>query len=54
MAEFEFDIRDIFRIAHRRRWVIILAPLVVGTLTYLTSEVPPLYTKLSRWLRFPE
>ena len=41
MAEFEFDLRDIFRIARRRKWIIIFAPLVVATLTYMTSTVPP-------------
>ena len=41
MAEFEFDLRDIFRIARRRKWIIIFAPLVVATLTYMTSTAPP-------------
>jgi len=41
MAEFEFNIRDIFRVTRRRKWIIILAPLLVGTLTYLLSQNPP-------------
>ncbi len=41
MAEFEFNIRDIFRVTRRRKWIIILAPLLVGTLTYLFSRNPP-------------
>ena len=41
MAEFEFNLRDIFRVTRRRKWIIILAPLVVGALTYLLSKSPP-------------
>ena len=41
MAEFEFNIRDIFRVTRRRKWIIILAPLVVGALTYALSQNPP-------------
>jgi tyrosine-protein kinase Etk/Wzc len=41
MAEFEFNIRDIFRVTRRRKWIIILAPVLVGTLTYLLSQSPP-------------
>ncbi|MFQ5929771.1 MAG: GumC family protein, partial [Acidobacteriota bacterium] len=40
MAEFEFDLRDIFRILRRRKWVIILSPILVGTLTYWLSAMP--------------
>ena len=44
MAEFEFNIRDIFRVTRRRKWILILAPLLVGTLTYLLSQNPsPIY-----------
>ncbi len=41
MAEFDFNLRDIFRVTRRRKWVIILAPLVVGALTYALSQNPP-------------
>jgi len=41
MAEFEFDLRDIFRILRRRKWVIILSPILSGLLTFWISEVPP-------------
>ncbi len=41
MADFEFNLRDIFRILKRQKWVIILAPLGVGLLTYWTSATPP-------------
>jgi len=41
MAEFEFNLRDIFQVTRRRKWIIILAPLLVGTLTYLLSRNPP-------------
>ena len=48
MAEFEFDLRDIFRVARRRKWVIVFAPFVVAALTYATSEVPePVYSAQS-------
>ena len=38
MAEFEFNIRDIFRVTRRRKWILILAPVLVGALTYLLSQ----------------
>ena len=41
MAEFDFNLRDIFRVTRRRKWIIILAPLVVGALTYALSQNPP-------------
>ncbi len=41
MAEFAFDLRDIFRLLRRRKWVIILVPILVGTLTYWFSVTPP-------------
>ena len=41
MAEFEFDLRDIYRIIRRRKRVIILVPILVGTLTYWFSVRPP-------------
>jgi len=41
MADFEFSIRDIFRILRRRKFVIIAAPILVGTLTYWFSVTPP-------------
>ena len=41
MAEFEFDLRDIFRVIRRRKWVILLSPILSAMLTYWISEVPP-------------
>ena len=41
MAEFDFNLRDIFRVTRRRKWIIILAPLVVGALTFALSQNPP-------------
>ncbi|MCZ6769896.1 MAG: polysaccharide biosynthesis tyrosine autokinase [Acidobacteria bacterium] len=41
MAEFEYDLRDIFRVLKRRKWVLILAPIFVATLTYWISATPP-------------
>ena len=43
MAEFEFDLRDIFRILRRRKWVIIVSPILVGALTYWLSDKPLVY-----------
>ena len=40
MAEFEFNLRDIFRIARRRKWILLLAPILVGTVTYILSQNP--------------
>jgi len=42
MADFEFNLRDIFRILKRQKWVIILAPIGVGLMTYWSSVTPPL------------
>ena len=41
MAEFEINLRDIFRVARRRRWILLLAPTLVGALTWFFSESPP-------------
>ena len=41
MAEFDFDLRDIYRIIRRRRWVLILVPILAALLTYLISTTPP-------------
>ncbi|MFB3067708.1 MAG: Wzz/FepE/Etk N-terminal domain-containing protein, partial [Acidobacteriota bacterium] len=41
MADFEFDLRDIFRVLKRRKWVIIVVPLLAATLTYWFSVTPP-------------
>jgi tyrosine-protein kinase Etk/Wzc len=41
MAEFEFDLRDIFRVLKRRKWVLILVPICVAILTYWFSVTPP-------------
>ncbi|MCZ6877156.1 MAG: polysaccharide biosynthesis tyrosine autokinase [Acidobacteria bacterium] len=41
MAEFEINLRDIFRVARRRRWILLLAPTLVGALTYFFTESPP-------------
>ncbi len=41
MADFEFNLRDLFRIVKRQKWVIILAPIVVGLMTYWSSVTPP-------------
>jgi len=41
MADFDFNLRDIFRILKRQKWVIILAPISVGLITYWSSVTPP-------------
>ena len=41
MADFEFNLRDIFHILKRQKWVIILAPIGVGLMTYWSSVTPP-------------
>jgi len=41
MAEFEINLRDIFRVARRRRWILLLAPTLVGSLTYFFTQSPP-------------
>ncbi len=41
MAEFEINLRDIFRVARRRRWILLLAPTLVGALTWFFTESPP-------------
>ena len=41
MAEFEFNLRDVFRILKRQRMIVILAPIFVALLTYFLSVTPP-------------
>ena len=41
MAEYEFTLRDIFRIVRRRKGLIILSPILTGLLTYWLSSTPP-------------
>ncbi len=41
MADFEFNLRDIFRILKRQKLVILLAPILVGLMTYWSSVTPP-------------
>jgi uncharacterized protein involved in exopolysaccharide biosynthesis len=41
MADFEFNLRDIFRILKRQKWVLILAPISMGIITYWVSVTPP-------------
>ena len=40
MAEFEFNIRDIYRILRRRKWILIASPILVGALTYFIAPQP--------------
>ena len=40
MAEFDINLRDIFRIFRRRKWVIMLSPIIVGGLVYLSVAQP--------------
>ncbi len=40
MAEFEFNIRDIYRILRRRKWVLVISPILVGALTYFIAPQP--------------
>ena len=40
MAEFDLNLRDIFRIFRRRKWVIILSPISVAVLSYLLATQP--------------
>ncbi len=41
MAEYQFDLRDIFRVLKRQKWVLILAPISMGIITYWVSVTPP-------------
>ena len=41
MSDLEFNLRDLFRILRRRKWVIILSPILVSTVTYWSVSTPP-------------
>jgi capsular exopolysaccharide synthesis family protein len=41
MADCEFDLRDIYRVLKRRKWVVILVPILAAMLTYWFSVTPP-------------
>src|SRR5438128_11293454 len=41
MAQIEVNIRDIFRVVRKRKWVILLAPILMGFSTFSITEVPP-------------
>jgi len=41
MAQIEVNLRDIYRVVRKRKWVILLAPLLMGFSTFSVTEVPP-------------
>lgn len=45
MAQVDVNLRDIYRVVRKRKWIIILAPILMGISTYILSDVPPpIYT----------
>jgi succinoglycan biosynthesis transport protein ExoP len=54
MAQVDVNLRDVFRVLRKRKWIIIFAPILMGLSTYFMTEIPPaVYTsqaliKLSR------
>jgi capsular exopolysaccharide synthesis family protein len=41
MGQTEVNLRDLSRILRRRKWLIILAPIIMGLATYWLTEAPP-------------
>src|SRR5579884_4248039 len=41
MAQIDVNLRDIYRVIRRRKWIIILAPTLMGLTTYFLTELPP-------------
>jgi len=45
MSQLEINLRDLFRVARKRKWVIIIAPFLMGFVTFAFTEPPrPIYT----------
>src|SRR4051812_22441439 len=41
MAQIDVNLRDLYRIARRRKWIILFAPILMGITTFLFTKVPP-------------
>ena len=41
MAQIEVNLRDVYRVVRKRKWVILLAPILMGFSTFYMTEVPP-------------
>jgi polysaccharide biosynthesis transport protein len=41
MAQIDVNLRDVYRVVRKRKWIILLAPVLMGVATYLLTEVPP-------------
>ncbi len=45
MAQIDVNLRDLYRVIRKRKWIVLFAPILMGLLTYLMVEVPaPIYT----------
>jgi capsular exopolysaccharide synthesis family protein len=41
MAQIEVNLRDLFRVVRKRKWLIVFAPIVMGLVTFELTEAPP-------------
>ncbi|HEY3130392.1 MAG TPA: polysaccharide biosynthesis tyrosine autokinase [Acidobacteriota bacterium] len=41
MAQVEVNLRDLYRVLRKRKWIIIVAPVLMGLATYTFTEAPP-------------
>ena len=41
MAQIDVNLRDIYRVVRKRKWIILFAPILMGISTYLLTEIPP-------------
>jgi len=45
MAQIDVNLRDLYRVVRKRKWIILFAPILMGISTYLLVEVPtPIFT----------
>src|SRR5438128_5595399 len=41
MAQIEVNVRDVYRVVRKRKWIILIAPVLMGLLTFSMTEIPP-------------
>src|SRR3954467_9670002 len=41
MAQVDVNLRDVFRVLRKRKWIIIFAPILMGLTTYFLTQIPP-------------
>ena len=41
MAQIDVNLRDLYRVARKRKWIILFAPILMGLATFFFTQVPP-------------